>query len=166
MGIEKMIFNFVLLIGALQGFNIRTEFNIDGLEQSFYEFGCVYAPSGCSQVCPKDYSLDPCFSENCNFFGSVAGLGFCDDQIFKDYGPVKQLQLACRVDTVNGVYMLQGFKARHGPKPGSARYQWTDLHGSAEGPPGAPGTIIENWSMGKVSRKLKGKNLFIKMMAV
>ena len=81
--IEKMIFNFVLLIGALQGLNIRTEFNIDGLGQLFYEFGCVYAPSGCSQVCPKDYSLDPCFSENCNFFGSVAGLGFCDDQIFK-----------------------------------------------------------------------------------
>ena len=72
----------------------------------------------------------------------------------KDYGPVKQLQLACRVDPVNDVYMLQGFKARHGPKPGSARYQWTDLHGSAEGPPGAPGTIIENWSMGKVSKTI------------
>ena len=55
---------------------------------------------------------------------------------------------------MNGVYMLQGFKARHGPNPGSARYQWSDLHGSAEGPPGAPGTIIENWSMGKVSRTI------------
>ena len=82
--IEKMILNFALqLIALVQGYNIRTEFNIDGLGQSFYEFGCVYAPSGCSQVCPKDYSLEPCFSENCNFFGSVAGLGFCDDQIFK-----------------------------------------------------------------------------------
>ena len=81
--IEIMILNLVLLIGALQGYNIRTEFNIDGLGQSFYEFECVYAPSGCSQVCPKDYSLDPCFSDSCNFFGSVAGLGFCDDQIFK-----------------------------------------------------------------------------------
>ena len=81
--IEKMILSLVLLIGALQGYNIRTEFNIDGLGQSFYEFGCVYAPSGCSQVCPKDYSLENCFSDDCNFFGSVAGLGFCDDQIFK-----------------------------------------------------------------------------------
>ena len=82
-----MIKTIVVLISFVVGFNIRSELKLDGQSfydfHDFYDFGCVYAPSGCSEVCPKEHSIDPCLSDQCNFFGSVAGIGFCDQQIYK-----------------------------------------------------------------------------------
>ena len=71
-----------LICGSLIQNRISHWWSFTNME-SFYKYGCVYAPSGCSEVCLKGYSLEPCFSETCNFFSFVAGLGFCDDQNFK-----------------------------------------------------------------------------------